>query len=155
MDSAEVEDPRAADRATSEMDLARKRLDEAVARASRRHAPLGSPPFLLAGAAGVIAGAVMGSSVSWALAITLSLAVAALTCLVLVLFRVASWSRQHPLLAQMHVLLHKRRRGEDAEQAILELGEAIARHYLPASAAESLRAALVQARAQSGAMTVR
>ena len=134
--------------AMAEMELACERIDEGVARAFGRHAPVGSPPFLLAIAAGAVVAGVTARSIPWSLAIGLSLAGAALTWVVLLLFRVASWSRQHPLLAEMNMLLHRKRRGEDAEYDILELGELIVRRYLPHAEGESLRATLQQARAR-------
>jgi hypothetical protein len=60
-----------------------------------------------------------------------------LTWLVLMVFRVVSWWRHHPLLAQMYKLQHGRA-DEDADFDRIELGEAIVDHYLPPEQSEPL-----------------
>ena len=63
---------------------------------------------------------------------------AALTFVVLVVFRVLSWERQHPLLKQMYKLKHLRLRDKDTDYEFLALGQAIVRTYLPPNESEPL-----------------
>jgi hypothetical protein len=131
-------DPDRLARALAEMEAASKQLDVAVDGICKRHDPLGCLPFLLALVTGVIVAWIAARSARWYLVVFLSFGGAALTWLVLMVFRVMSWSRHHPLLAQMYKLQHMGRDEEDADFDRIELGEAIVDHYLPEEQSEPL-----------------
>ena len=131
------------------MDAARKQLDVTVDAIAKRHDPVGWQPFLLALATGVIVAGVTARTVRWYLVVFLSLAAAALMWIVLMFFRVASWIRHHPLLAQMYKLQHMGA-GDDADFDRIELGEAIVHHYLPPELSEPLLERLDDAKEQTG-----
>jgi hypothetical protein len=59
-------------------------------------------------------------------------------------FRMASWHRHHPLLAQMYKLKHAPE-DDDADFDTKVLGEAIARQYLPPERSEPLLGRLTDA----------
>ncbi|MGO9837047.1 MAG: hypothetical protein ACLP1X_22865 [Polyangiaceae bacterium] len=124
-------------RALAEMEAACKQLDTTVDRISRQHDPLGCLPFVLSLATGIVVAGIAARSVRWYLVVCVSLGGAAVTWLVLMVFRVTSWSRNHPLLAQMYKLQHGRA-DEDADFDRVELGEAIVDHYLPKEQSEPL-----------------
>jgi hypothetical protein len=128
------------------MEAACKRLDEAVVRIDRQHSPLGCLPLMLAGATGAIVAGVSATSIRWYFSALLSLGGAGLTLLTLMVVRVGSWSRHHPLLDRMYKLRHARQAGDDADDELLELGEAIVRKYLPEVESELLLARLEEAR---------
>jgi hypothetical protein len=67
---------------------------------------------------------------------------------VLMIFRVASWIRHHPLLVQMYKLQHMGG-GDDANFDRIELGEAIVHHYLPPDVSEPLLERLDDAQEQT------
>ncbi len=112
------------------MEAACKEMDVAVARVCKLHDPLGCLPFALALATGAIVAAVSARSLRWYLALFLSFGAAAGMSVVLMIFRIVSFSRHHPLLAQMYKLQHSRA-DEDADFNRIELSEAIVHHYLP------------------------
>jgi hypothetical protein len=66
--------------------------------------------------------------------------------LVLLFFRVLSWSRHHPLLAEMYQLRGTTPDNEDAEYDRLMLGEAIVRCYLPPEQSDPLLARMETAK---------
>jgi hypothetical protein len=132
-------------RAVAEMEAACKQLDVTVNGISRRHDPLGCLPFVLALITGVIVAGIAARSARWYLVVLLSFGGAVLTWIVLMVFRVVSWSRHHPLLAQMYKLLHDRA-DEDADFARVELSEAIVLKYLPPEQSEPLLERLEEAK---------
>lgn len=115
----------------ADMEAACQQLDMAVSSICTRHDPVGCLPFVLALSTGAIVAGVAARSARWYFAVLLSLGGAALMWIVLMIFRVVSWSRHHPLLAEMYKLQHLRRGNEDADFDLIELSEAIVRHYLP------------------------
>jgi hypothetical protein len=130
------------------MEAARKQLDVTVGAIAKRHDPIGGQPFLLALVTGVIVAGVTTRTVRWYVAVFLSLAAAALMWGVLMIFRVASWIRHHPLLVQMYKLQHMGG-GDDANFDRIELGEAIVHHYLPPDVSEPLLERLADAQEQT------
>ena len=73
---------------------------------------------------------------------------AALTWIVLMAFRVVSWSRQHPLLGQMYKLQYGKG-DDDADFDRIALGEAVVRHYLPPNERDPLLARLDDAKTRT------
>jgi hypothetical protein len=130
------------------MEAARKQLDVTVGAIAKRHDPIRWQPFLLALVTGVIVAGVTARTVRWYVAVFLSLAAAALMWGVLMIFRVASWIRHHPLLVQMYKLQHMGG-GDDADFDRIELGEAIVHHYLPPDVSEPLLERLADAQEQT------
>jgi hypothetical protein len=103
-------------------------LDTAVNAIYKQHDPLGLLPFTLAFLSGLVVCAVTARSLPWYLADLCSLGATVVTRGSLMVFRVASWSRDHPLLAEMR---RQRDRARDERVTSVDLCEAIARHYLP------------------------
>ncbi len=99
---------------------------------------MGCLPFVLGALTGGFVAAVTARSVRWYLVVLGSLVGGALTFVALVVFRVLSWERQHPLLKQMYKLKHLRLRDEDTDYEFLALGQAIVRTYLPPNESEPL-----------------
>ena len=130
------------------MEAACKAMDVAVERVLKQHDPLGCLPFALALATGVIAAAVAVRSMRWYLAALVSVGAAAAMSVVLMIFRIVSFSRQHPLLAEMFKLQHSRA-DEDAEFNRIELGEAIVHRYLPPEQGEPLLERLEDAKVRT------
>jgi hypothetical protein len=89
------------DRAVAEVEVACGQFDEAVARICKQHRPLGCLPPVLAFVTGAIVGGVTARSIRWYWAALLALAGTIATWFSLSLFRLVSWSRNHPLLARM------------------------------------------------------
>lgn len=117
--------------ALADMEAACDQLGVAVRGVCARHDPLGCLPFVLALSTAAIVAGVAARSARWYFAVLLSLGGAALMWIVLMIFRVVSWSRHHPLLAEMYKLQHLGRGNDDADFYRIELSEAIVRHYLP------------------------
>jgi len=134
--------------ALADMEAAARQLDEAVVGIDKRHSPLGCLPFVLALVTGVVIVGVTATSIRWYFSALLSFGGAAVMFAVLVVFRLVSWSRHHPLLARMYTLRHTRRE-ETGGDEFLELGEAIVRKYLPETESESLVARLEEASART------
>jgi DNA-directed RNA polymerase subunit RPC12/RpoP len=134
--------------ALADMEAACKQLDVTVGRICKEHDPLGCLPFVLAAATGAVIGAVTVRSVRWNFAILLPLGGAALTWIVLMVFRVVSWSRQHPLLGQMYKIQYGKG-DDDADFDRIALGEAIVRHYLPPNERDPLLARLDDAKTRT------
>jgi len=134
--------------ALADMEAACKQLDVTVGRICKEHDPLGCMPFVLAAVTGAVIAAVTVRSVRWYFAILLPLGGAALTWIVLMAFRVVSWSRQHPLLGQMYKLQYGKG-DDDADFDRIALGEAIVRHYLPPNERDPLLARLKDAKTRT------
>jgi hypothetical protein len=113
------------------METASKEIQQAVESICKRHDPAGCLPVVLGLATGAIVAGVSAHSLRWHFALLASLAGAVLMFVVLMWFRVGSWSRQHPLLARIYKLSYLRTRGHDDEDDLLELGKAIVARYLP------------------------
>jgi len=114
-----------------------RKLDAAADGIYMRHHPVNWLSFVLAFLSGGIVAGVLAQSVSWYVADLGSFAAVSVTWVSLMLFRVATWSREHPLLAAMHRL----RYGDEADVTPLEraaLNEAIVKHYLPPHERERL-----------------
>ncbi len=114
-----------------------RRLDAAADGIYMKHHPVNWLSFVLAFLSGGIVAGVLAQSVSWYVADLGSFAAVAVTWVTLMLFRVATWSREHPLLAAMH----RSRYGDEADFTRLErtaLNEAIVRRYLPLHERERL-----------------
>lgn len=131
--------------ALADMEAACNQLDAAVRGVCKLHDPLGCLPFVLALSTGAIVAGVTVRSVRWYFALPLSFGGAVLIFLVLMAYRVASWSRHHPLLAEMYKLQHIRA-DEDADFDRIELSEVIVRRYLPEEQGEPLLARLKDTR---------
>jgi hypothetical protein len=131
--------------ALADMEAACKQLDATVGRICKEHDPLGCLPFVLAAVTGAVIAGVMARSVRLYFAILLPLGGAALTWIVLMVFRVVSWSRQHPLLGQMYRLQYGKG-DDDADFDRMALGEAIVRQYLPPNERDPLLAQLDNAK---------
>jgi hypothetical protein len=114
--------------ALDEMTAAGQRLDAAVDAIYKRHDPLGWLPIALAFAGGLVVAGAMARSAHWYFTEVSSFAAVAVTWIALMLFRVASWSRRHPLLAELHRL----RYGDPARVGRIDrtaLGRAIVEQY--------------------------
>gem|GEM_PF-3156009 len=124
-----------------DMESACELLDVAVRGICKQHHPMGCLPPVLALATGAIVAGVTARTVRWYFAVVLSFVGGALIFVVLMVFRIVSWSRHHPLLAAMYMLQHIRG-DEDADFDRIELSEAIVRHYLPEAQGAPLLARL-------------
>jgi hypothetical protein len=141
------------DRAVAEVETAYDQLDETVRRICKRHDPLGCLPFVLAFTTGAIVVGVTVRSLRWYWVALLALAGTIGTWFALSLFRFWSWSRNHPLLAQMERFQHERRRGrEPHDDDLLELGKAIVRRYLPEAESKTILARLDDAAERTAAL---
>jgi hypothetical protein len=119
------------------MEATCKQLDVTVDGIRRQHDPIGWLPFVLALVTGAIVTGITARSARWSLVVLLSFGGAVLTWIVLMVFRVVSWSRHHPLLGQMYKLQHMSR-DEDAGFDRIELGETIVQEYLLPEQSEPL-----------------
>jgi hypothetical protein len=127
--------------ALADAEAACRQLDENVRRVCKQHDPMGCLPFVLAVTTGSIIAGVMSRSVRWYFVALAAVAGTIGMWFGLSLFRLVSWSRNHPLLAQMERLRQSGRRDEPDDE-LLELGKAIVRKYLPEAESKTLLARL-------------
>lgn len=134
--------------ALAEMEAAAKQLDVAVQEVIKRHDPTGCLPVALAVLTAAIVAGVALRSVRWYFAVLLSIGGGAVTFLVLLVFRLLSWSKHHPLLAKMYRLRHD---GQEltTNDEFVELSEAIVEHYLAPEQSASILARLEETRTRT------
>jgi hypothetical protein len=118
-------------KAVEQLDEAASRVESAASEIYDRNSPFGCLPFLLALGTGAIVGAVTARTLRWYWAGALALAGTATTLFLLLFVRTRSWTREHPLLAEMSLTSRFGLRHGSSREDFVGLSSAIVMHYLP------------------------